>query len=148
VILSRDIILAYLRNNKVVFGLIEEAVQELEDKPRYKEPVLVAVGQKPQNGEDAKIQFMFETDRSKLHIEEKNGKVDYKELHLVQNVVEGQALARKVPAKQGIPGRTVTGKMLASQERQGQSFCRWARTCMPVMTVLPSSPMSTVKRPS
>ncbi|MDX9958274.1 MAG: FapA family protein [Spirochaetia bacterium] len=113
--LSRDIILAYLRNNKVVFGLLEEVVQELEDKPRYKEPVLVAVGQKPQNGEDAKVQFMFETDRSKLHIEEKNGKVDYKELHLVQNVVEGQALARKVPAKQGIPGRTVTGKMLQAK---------------------------------
>jgi uncharacterized protein (DUF342 family) len=113
--LSRDIILAYLRNNKVVFGLLEEVLQELEDKPRYKEPVLVAVGQKPQNGEDARIQFMFETDRSKLHIEEKNGKVDYKELHLVQNVVEGQALARKVPAKQGTPGRTVTGKMLPAK---------------------------------
>lgn len=113
--LSREIILAYLRNNKVVFGLLEEALQELEDKPRYKEPLLVAVGQKPQNGEDAKVQFMFETDRSKLHIEEKNGKVDYKELHLVQNVVEGQALARKVPAKQGTPGRTVTGKMLQSK---------------------------------
>ena len=113
--LSRDIILAYLRNNKVVFGLLEEAVQELEDKPRYKESILVAVGQKPQNGEDAKVQFLFETDRSKLHIEEKNGKVDYKELHLVQNVVEGQALARKVPAKQGTPGRTVTGKMLQAK---------------------------------
>ena len=113
--LSRDIILAYLRNNKVVFGLLEEALQELEDRPRYKEPILVAVGQKPQNGEDAKVQFLFETDRSKLHIEEKNGKVDYKELHLVQNVVEGQALARKVPAKQGSPGRTVTGKMLQAK---------------------------------
>lgn len=113
--LSRDIILAYLRNNKVVFGLLEEAVQDLEDRPRYKEPILVAVGQRPQNGEDAKVQFMFETDRSKLHIEEKNGKVDYKELHLVQNVVEGQALARKIPAKQGVPGRTVTGKMLQAK---------------------------------
>ncbi|PKL08823.1 MAG: polymerase [Spirochaetae bacterium HGW-Spirochaetae-7] len=113
--LSKDVILAYLRNNKVVFGVIEEALQGLEDAPRYKEPVLVAQGQKPENGEDARIQFMFETDRSKLNLEEKNGKVDYKELHLVQNVVEGQALARKVQAKQGIPGRTVTGKMLQSK---------------------------------
>lgn len=118
--LSKDIILAYLRNNRVVFGVLEEAVQEIEDKPRYKEPILVAVGQKPQNGEDAKIQFMFETDRSKLHIEEKNGKVDYKELHHVQNVVEGQALARKIPAKQGSPGRTVTGKML--QAKNGKDY--------------------------
>ncbi len=113
--LSRDVILAYLRNNRVVFGVIEEALLSLEDTPRYKEPVLVAHGQKPLNGEDARIQFMFETDRSKLNLEEKNGKVDYKELHLVQNVVEGQALARKVPAQQGVPGRTVTGKLLPAK---------------------------------
>ncbi len=113
--LSRDVILAYLRNNKVVFGVIEEALQSLEDEPRYKEPVLVAQGQRAQNGEDARVQFLFETDRSKLNLEEKNGRVDYKELHLVQNVVEGQALARKVQAQQGIPGRTVTGKLLPSK---------------------------------
>ncbi len=113
--MSKDVILAYLRNNKVVFGVIEEALQGLEDSPKYGEPVMVAQGQKPVNGDDARIQFLFETDRSKLNLEEKNGKVDYKELHLVQNVVEGQALARKVPAKQGIPGRTVTGKLLPSK---------------------------------
>lgn len=113
--LSREVILAYLRNNKVVFGVIEEALQGLEDAPHYKEPVLVALGQKPANGDDAKIQFLFETDRTKLNLEEKNGKVDYKELHLVQNVVEGQALARKVPAQQGVAGRTVTGKLLPSK---------------------------------
>lgn len=113
--LSRDVILAYLRNNRVVFGVIEEALQGLEDAPRYREPILVAQGQRAENGEDARIQFLFETDRSKLNLEEKNGRVDYKELHLVQNVVEGQALARKIQAKQGVPGRTVTGKLLPSK---------------------------------
>jgi len=113
--LSKDVILAYLRNNKVVFGVIEEALQALEDAPRYKEPMLVAQGQRAVHGEDARVQFMFETDRTKLNLEEKNGKVDYKELHLVQNVVEGQALARKVQAQQGVPGRTVTGKLLPAK---------------------------------
>lgn len=113
--LSRDVILAYLRNNRVVFGVIEEALQGLEDAPRYREPVLIAQGQRAENGEDARIQFLFETDRSKLNLEEKNGRVDYKELHLVQNVVEGQALARKIQAKPGIPGRTVTGKLLPAK---------------------------------
>ncbi len=113
--LSRDIILAYLRNNRVVYGVLEEALAELENSPRYKEPILVASGQKPQNGQDAAIQFFFETDKTKLHIEEKNGKVDYKELQLLQNVMEGQPLAKKIPAKQGIPGRTVTGKLLPAK---------------------------------
>lgn len=113
--LSRDIILSYLRSNKVVFGVIEDALTSLEERPVYKEPVLVAQGQKVVNGDDARIQYLFETDRSKVRLEEKNGKVDYKELNLVQNVVEGQALARKVAAKQGIPGRTVTGKVLPAR---------------------------------
>lgn len=113
--LSKDIILSYLRSNKVVFGVLDEAVQSLEDKPVYKVPVLVAQGQKLANGEDAYIQYLFETDRSKIKLEEKNGKVDYKELNLVQNVVEGQALAKKIPATQGVPGRTVTGKILAAR---------------------------------
>ncbi len=113
--LSYDIIMAYLRNNKVIFGVLEEAVQGLEDEPAFKTPVLVARGQRPVNGEDARMQYLFETDRSKLHLEEKNGRIDYKELHLVQNVVEGQVLAKKVPAKQGVAGRTVTGKVLPAR---------------------------------
>lgn len=113
--LSYDVIMAYLRNNKVIFGVLEEAVQDLEDEPVFKTPVLVARGQRPVNGEDARMQYLFETDRSKLHLEEKNGRIDYKELHLVQNVVEGQVLAKKVPAKQGVAGRTVTGKVLPAR---------------------------------
>ena len=53
------------------------ALQGLEDAPRYKEPVLVAQGQRAVNGDDARIQFLFETDRTKLNLEEKNGKVSY-----------------------------------------------------------------------
>ncbi len=113
--LSKDVILAYLRNNRVVFGVLEDVLQSLEDSPKYKEPVTVALGQKPYNGEDAKIKFLFETDRSKINLEEKNGRVDYKELNLVQNVVEGQVLARKMEAEQGVAGRTVTGKLLPSK---------------------------------
>lgn len=113
--LSKDVILAYLRNNRVVFGVLDDVLQSLEDSPKYKEPVTVALGQKPYNGEDAKIKFLFETDRSKINLEEKNGRVDYKELNLVQNVVEGQVLARKMEAEQGVAGRTVTGKLLPSK---------------------------------
>lgn len=113
--LSKDVILAYLRNNKVVFGVLDDVLQSLEDSPRYKEPVVVAQGQKPYNGEDARIKFLFETDRAKINLEEKDGRVDYKELNLVQNVVEGQVLARKIEAQQGIAGRTVTGKLLPSK---------------------------------
>ena len=89
---------------------------EITDKPKYKEMVLVAEGSRPVNGRDAYIQYNFDTDQSKIKLKEgANGRVDFKELNIIQNVVEGQPLARKVPAERGIPGKTVTGKVIPAK---------------------------------
>ena len=118
--LSKDTVLAFLRNNRVIFGLLEECLQELEDKPRYREPVLVAEGQKPQNGRDSYIQFNFETDKTRHKLKEAtDGRVNFKELGLIQNVVAGQPLARKLPPEDGVSGRTVTGKIIPARNGKG-----------------------------
>ncbi len=114
--LSADSILSFLRNNKVVYGINEDVLQELEDRPRYREPTLAAEGSRPQNGRDAYMQFNFSTDKTEIHLKESSdGRVNFKELGLIQNVVAGQPLARKVPAENAIPGRTVTGKILPAR---------------------------------
>jgi uncharacterized protein (DUF342 family) len=114
--LSRESVLSFLRNNRVVFGTIDSALQEIEDKPRYREPILVAEGAKPQNGSDAAIVFNFETDKNKMRLKEaSDGRVNFKELGLIQNVVAGQPLARRNPPEQGKPGRTVTGKVIPAR---------------------------------
>ncbi len=114
--LSKDAILGFLRNNRIINGVLEEVLQELEDKPRYREPILVAEGSKPQNGRDSRIQFNFETDKTKYRLKEaSDGKVNFKELGLIQNVVAGQPLARKVPPETGVTGRTVTGKLIPAR---------------------------------
>ena len=113
--LSRDAIIAFLKSNNVVHGIKEDVVQSLEDHPVYNQPVLVAEGTKPVNGNDAKIIYNFETDRSRVRLKEKDGRVDFKELNLLQNVVEGQVLAKKIPAEEGQDGRTVTGRVLPAK---------------------------------
>jgi len=114
--LSKDTLLSFLRNNRVVHGVSEEALQELEDRPRYREAILVAEGAKPQNGRDAHVQFNFETDKSKYRLKEAaDGRVNFKELGLIQNVVAGQPLARKIPPDLGQTGRTVTGKVIPAR---------------------------------
>ena len=114
--LAKDAILGFLRNNRVIFGVKEEALQELEDRPLYREPVLVAEGSKPQNGRDSYVQYNFETDKNKLRLREAaDGRVNFKELGLIQNVVAGQPLARKLPPEPGQPGRTVTGKVIPAR---------------------------------
>ncbi|MDP3177513.1 MAG: FapA family protein, partial [Spirochaetaceae bacterium] len=119
--LSKDAIIAFLRNNRVGYGVIDEALQELEDKPRYREQILVAEGTKPQNGRDAYVQFNFETDKTKHRLKESSdGRVNFKELNLIQNVVAGQPLARKVAPEYGNAGKTVTGKFI--QARNGKDI--------------------------
>ncbi|MDA8426311.1 MAG: FapA family protein, partial [Treponema sp.] len=114
--LSKATLLSFLRNNRIVFGVDEDALQDVEDRPRYREAVLVAEGAKPQNGRDAYVQFNFETDKSTYRLKEAaDGKVNFKELGLIQNVVAGQPLARKVPPEIGKTGRTVTGKVIPAR---------------------------------
>lgn len=111
--LSADMIIAFLKNNRIAAGIDESRVRDFQDRPVYRQNYLVAEGIKPQDGEDAKIIYNFEVDRSKIRLKETaSGKVDFKELNLVQNVVEGQPLAQKIPAERGKGGKTVTGKYL------------------------------------
>lgn len=109
---SRDIVMNLLRDQGVVYGIREEAVQAFVDSPSYREPVLVAEGTKPVDGNNAKVVMNFETGAHQFKLKETDGRVDFKELNLVQNVVEGQVLARKTPADEGTEGSTVTGMML------------------------------------
>lgn len=114
--LSVDVIVAFLKNNRVLAGIDETRIQDFVDRPVYKQNYLVAEGIKPQDGADAHILYNFETDRSKIRLRETaSGNVDFKELNLVQNVVEGQPLAQKVLAERGKAGKTVTGKYLEAK---------------------------------
>ncbi|MDR0451528.1 MAG: FapA family protein, partial [Treponema sp.] len=65
------------------------------------------------NGRDAYIQYSFETDQKKVKIKEgANGKVDFKNLNIIQNVVEGQPLGKKIPAEMGVPGKNLIAETL------------------------------------
>jgi hypothetical protein len=113
--LSFDSIVTALKNNSVIHGIKEDVLEAFVDHPQYGVPTAVAEGSRPKNGADAKIIYNFETDTNKVRLKEIDGKVDYKELNQIQNVVEGQLLAKKVPAEEGEDGRTVTGKILPAK---------------------------------
>ncbi|MEL3908885.1 MAG: FapA family protein [Treponemataceae bacterium] len=103
----------FLKNQKVVFGYDLQKAIDFQDKPVYKEEYLVASGKKPQNGKDAYIKYNFEVDPSNVQLKEgQGGQIDFRDLNLIQNVVEGQALAEKIPAERGVAGTTVVGQYL------------------------------------
>jgi uncharacterized protein (DUF342 family) len=114
--LTPEIILSILKRNRVYNGINKEFLETFCDKPVYKEAVVVAEGEKPINGRDAYMQYNFETDQSKVRLKEgANGRVDFKDLNIIQNVVLGQPLARKIPPEIGTPGKTVNGKVIPAR---------------------------------
>jgi len=113
--LSFEEIRGLLQSAGVVHGIDDEAVRRFIDYPTYNEKVPVAEGTKPQNGADAEIIYNFNVYREEVQLKEKNGRVDFRELNLVENVEAGQILATKKPPEEGVAGRTVTGKSLPAK---------------------------------
>lgn len=105
-----------LTTQGVVAGISDEKINALVDVPIYNEPVVVAEAVLPVDGHDAYMVYNFETDRSKIRAKEAaNGQVDFKELNLIQNVVEGQPLAQKTLPEQGKAGKTLFGNYLEAK---------------------------------
>jgi hypothetical protein len=113
--LSYEEIRGLLQSAGVVNGIDDEAIRTFIDYPSYNEKILVAEGKKPENGADAQILYNFNVGREEIQLKEKNGRVDFRELNLVENVEAGQILATKKPPEEGVAGRTVTGKSLPAK---------------------------------
>ncbi|OQY34522.1 MAG: hypothetical protein B6241_04435 [Spirochaetaceae bacterium 4572_59] len=115
--LTSSDITSFLRNNNVVYGILESALINFEDSPVYNEPYVIARGEAAVNGRNASISYLFEVDPSQVKLKQKiDGTVDFKELNLIQNVVKGQPLARKIPPEVGKDGRTVYGKYISAKD--------------------------------
>ncbi|MDR2746600.1 MAG: FapA family protein [Treponema sp.] len=106
-----------LHSNKVYYGINEDAVNKQVDKPVYLEPVTLAEGDKPADGRDAYIQYNFETDKSRVRLQEgSNGRVNFKDLNIIQNVVENQPLAVRIAAQEGKNGKNIRGVLLPAKD--------------------------------
>ena len=105
-----------LKNNRVVHGIKEEFLKNFVDQPIYNDRIEIAEASKPHDGKNAYIQYNFETEQSRARLRESvDGRVNFKELNIIQNVVEKQVLAKKIPPEHGIDGKTVTGKTLPAK---------------------------------
>ena len=115
---------AFLKSKGIHEGLLEERLQRFEDEPRYSERILIAEGQRAIRGRDAYIALNFRrsSDRDNLELQEIDGRVDFKNLHIIQNVVAAQELARKHDAQTGVNGYTVTGEILPAEDGDDLDF--------------------------
>ncbi|HOO71875.1 MAG TPA: FapA family protein [Spirochaetota bacterium] len=114
--METDDVLEALKTAGVAHGVNNDRISDYLENMDYHEPLVAAQGQRARNGRDAYIDYKVRIDNTRVSFEEdESGKVDFRNLELLENVVVGQLLAIKVPAEEGVPGRTVTNRILPSR---------------------------------
>ena len=112
----QDVINA-LKGHGVIIGFMEKEIKEALESDMYMQDILVAKGIPPKHGEDARIEYKVDVNKDQVKLEEDaSGRVDYKKMNLVENVVVGQILAEKVAATPGKLGRTLFNRMIDARD--------------------------------
>lgn len=116
-------VMAALAREGVRHGIKKDVIENIVMQQWYSEKVAVAEGIPPEDGQDGKITYLFETETSgpKPTIDEE-GEVDFYELNVIQNVRIGDPLAEKVPPMPGKNGANVFGEPIPAKPGKDVPF--------------------------
>jgi uncharacterized protein (DUF342 family) len=115
--------LQILNSNGVVSGIKEDFLKTFADSPIYKERICIATAKKPVDGFNSYVEYFFETEPNRIRLAETvDGKINFKELNMIQNVFKDEKLAVLHPAEKGEAGLTVTGKILPAHDGKEIQF--------------------------
>lgn len=108
---SKEEIHSLLATKGVRFGIKEEAILKLlemfNQKQYPKDPVIVAEGLPARNGENGKVELLFNAETSLKPQQNPDGSVDYKNIKIITSVCKGQKLAKLIPPTTGSPGKNI-----------------------------------------
>ncbi|MCR2042744.1 DUF342 domain-containing protein [Anaerosalibacter massiliensis] len=104
---------------KIKLGLKSDIIKDMIDNKIYKERVCIAEGVYPINEKDGYVKYYFDKNKKLMPKINEDGTVDYRELDLVNNVSEGDILAKIILPSGGKEGLKVTGEKIPY--RQGKT---------------------------
>lgn len=113
--ITMDVLMKALVNDNGIKNIDLMKLKSLVANPVYYEDVVVAVGAAPVSGIDGTVELMVKTENKGKPKEFENGKVDYYDLGLIQNVSIGQVLCILKPPTEGTPGYTVKGEVIKAR---------------------------------
>jgi uncharacterized protein len=127
--IPRKLIESVLEEEGIVFGIDNKAIEELcASTGRRGQPTTVANGKKPELGQSAQIKYLFETNPQPQVDTTPDGKIDYRETGVIQQVEVDQLLAVKTPAVSGENGTSVNGRILKGKTGRDTELQRGAGT--------------------
>lgn len=114
--LNVEELLKAIQEDGIIFGVVPEEVEKLVRLNVFNQWVIIARGEKPEEGKDGSIRFHFNTERTKIHLkEDASGKVNLRDLNLIQNVKKGDILCELISPISGKSGMSVKGEELPSK---------------------------------
>lgn len=117
-LMSEKEILSDLQFRNVTVGIDNDAIQKFLADRRYCVDYIFAKGTPPVNGEDAWIEYFFNTNPNLRPKRNEDGSVDYRELNTISHVEEGQMLAKLHPVVPGKPGTDVCGGVVQGRQEK------------------------------
>lgn len=124
--LKREELVKALKDSKVVFGLDQKALQsaiERVDKGEGLEGLLIAVGQRAKEPRDAEIEFKIDVGATTAgQVDEKTGRIDFKERDFIKVVRNGDLLAVRRPPVQSVDGHLVTGEVVKMEKAKDRKL--------------------------
>ncbi|MCR5278708.1 MAG: FapA family protein [Lachnospiraceae bacterium] len=112
---SRDLIMQFISENKVVRGLHTSNIAAIAKKHVYEREILIARGKVPIEGVDGYFEYFFDISSKKEPKEREDGTVDYSSMSELTNINAGDVIAKYHHAIQSEDGFDVTGKEIKAK---------------------------------
>ena len=119
---NEEDIISDLKLRGVKFGIVEETVKHFLATREYCKTYVIAKGRPVEEGSDAFINYLFETNLSAKPAMNEDGSVDYHNLNTVCHVMAGDELAKMTPAVVGTPGMNVFGETIKPRDVKNVKF--------------------------
>lgn len=104
---------AFIKEEKVTFGLLEEQIQQsLHHLKNNNSSITIAQGMNKQNGKDGEIQYIYNSNKGV----DRERHWDFRDVMRLPIVKRGEKIATLIPPTKGTNGKTVDGKDIPSKD--------------------------------
>ncbi len=110
--LGSDEITARLKGQNITKGILVEEIERALNEDFYFQKIQVAKGREPKKGTDGYIKVLFDSGKKPDLHEDKQGKMDFKNINIIKSVEKNSVIAEKIDPTLGEFGENIFGEII------------------------------------
>lgn len=114
-VVTKEDIYYDLERRGIVFGIRKDAIDDLIDRKRMNEKILIAEGIPAQKGQDGWFEWFVRLDLPRIPAPLPDGGVDYVNIEAFEMVDEGERIALYHQAQEGTDGTNIYGELIHAE---------------------------------